>query len=417
MFFAGQSLVQLISLFTGFLLIRWLSVESYAQFSVAFGFQSTVSALADLGFCGSIVALVGNRGMHPEVLGRYIIAAKYYRKLIFAVLLPVTVIVFPLLMLKHGWNWRIQIALLGSILVSVVAQGYLSLSLAPLLIHQKLKRSYGAQATAAASRLAMNSLLHAGAILNSAAASWSATFSTIVSFLLLRRSSSHLVKEPSASDREIRKEMLRYVAPFIPGIIFTAFQGQIMVFLITVFGTTNGIAEVGALGRLGQILVVLASVNGVIVEPYFAKLPSQLLRRRYVQALCLATIAMVVVAVAAFKWPDVLLLALGPKYGHLRREASWSIITWCVSFAATLVWTMNAARRWVFWWSSTLYIIAILTLQLLAIVFFNLATSMHVIMLNLITSVTILFLHLVTGMCGMTRKSGSKVIEQAAVDH
>jgi hypothetical protein len=47
--------------------------------------------------------------------------------------------------------------------------------------------------------------------------------------------------------------MLHYLSPIIPGIIFTAVQGQISVLLITLFGQTKSIAEVAALGRLGQL--------------------------------------------------------------------------------------------------------------------------------------------------------------------
>ncbi len=60
-FLAGQTSVQLLNLMTGFFLLRWLSVEQYAQYSVALGFQSTLSMPIYLGFSGSITALVGER--------------------------------------------------------------------------------------------------------------------------------------------------------------------------------------------------------------------------------------------------------------------------------------------------------------------------------------------------------------------
>jgi O-antigen/teichoic acid export membrane protein len=401
-FFAGQLLVQAIGLVTGFLLIRWLSVESYAQFSVAFGFQSTLSTLADLGFCGSMVALAGARGTQPEVLGRYISAAKYYRGLILSILFPLTMVAFPILMAKHGWNWGIQAALLASILCSVVAQGYLSLYSAPLLIHQKLKRSYGIQAVAATSRLGLNAILHAVSALASATASWAATVATIVCVALFRRSVTGLVKEPPHSDAETRKEMLRFIAPFIPGIIFTAFQGQITVFLITLFGTTKAIAEVGALGRLGQVLLVFGGLNAVIVEPYIARLPHHLLLRRYGQILTVAILVMAAITAAAFAWPDLLLLVLGHKYQHLRRQASWSIVTWCISYIGGLLWTMHAARRWVFWWNSTLYIVTLLVVQVIAIMFFDLSTTMNVIFFNVFISFAALSVHITAAFYGFS---------------
>ena len=38
-YLTGQGLVQLLSLSVGLLLLRWLSVDNYAQFSVAFGYR------------------------------------------------------------------------------------------------------------------------------------------------------------------------------------------------------------------------------------------------------------------------------------------------------------------------------------------------------------------------------------------
>ncbi len=85
---SGQSILQALNFITGFLLVRWLSIESYAQFGVVFGFQSTLAMLIDLGFGGCIVSLVGNRGDRPEIIGGYISAAHWFRTRLFAFIVP-----------------------------------------------------------------------------------------------------------------------------------------------------------------------------------------------------------------------------------------------------------------------------------------------------------------------------------------
>jgi O-antigen/teichoic acid export membrane protein len=113
-FLAGQGSVQVLSLLSGFFLLRWLSVEAYAQYSVAFGFQSTLSMLIDLGFSGSIIALVGDRGSDKAVIGNYIRSAKRFRNRLFAILIPGAAIAFPLVTFKQHWDWTTQLLLFVS---------------------------------------------------------------------------------------------------------------------------------------------------------------------------------------------------------------------------------------------------------------------------------------------------------------
>lgn len=401
-FFAGQSLVQAIGLVTGFLLIRWLSVDAYAQFSVAFGFQSTVAMLADLGFCGSVVALAGNRGHQPEVLGSYVAAALHYRRIILSILFPITIVALPLLMTKHGWGWEVQVALLTSVLCSIFAQGYLSLYTAPLLIHQKLKQSYGTQVIAATSRLSLNTVLHLFSILGAATASWAATLATVLNAFLFRRSTRQLVKKPVTPDLAARKEMLGYVAPLIPGIIFTAFQSQITLFVIATFGRDTSIAEIAALGRLGQVLIILGTLNGVILSPYFAKLPRALLGRRYAQTLAVAILLAAAIVVMGFVWPGALLWVLGAKYAQLREQVSWSIVAWAISYIGGVMWTIHSARKWIFWWGTWVYIAVILIAQIAAVKFLDLSTTMNVVFFSVFTAVAVLLVHLTTAIYGFS---------------
>lgn len=399
-FFAGQSLVQAIGLVTGFLLIRWLSVESYAQFSVAFGFQSIIGAFADLGVCGSVVALAGARGKEPEVIGSYIAAALHYRRIILAIVFPITLFVLPLLMSKHGWPWEIQVALLGSVLCSIYAQGYLSLYTAPLLIHQKLKQSYGAQVAAATSRLSLNTILHLISALGAATASWTATLATALNALLFRRSTRQLVQKPNVPNQAVRREMRAYVAPLIPGIIFTAFQGQITLFVIATFGQENSIAEIAALGRLGQVLIILGSLNAVILGPYIAKLPHSILGRRYVQILLGALLVAALMVAVAFVWPGALLWILGAKYSHLREQISWSIVAWAISYIGGVMWTVHSARKWIFWWISWVYISSILIAQVIAVKCLDLGSTMNVVFFSIITSAVVLLVQIAIGIYG-----------------
>src|ERR1700722_15154082 len=96
--------------------------------------------------------------------------------------------------------------------------------------------------------------------------------------------------------------------PNAPSAIFYAIQGQITLMLITVFAhNATNVANGGALGRLAQILVLFSQMNGLLIEPFFAKLKASLLIRTYLATVALALTGGIVLVGSAFLFPGVLL--------------------------------------------------------------------------------------------------------------
>lgn len=89
-----QLLSQTIQFVTGFLIVRSLSYEAYAQYGLTLSFQSMLALLVDLGFSGSILALVGQRIDDREVVGRYMGAALRQRTRLMLMVIPLSVPAF-----------------------------------------------------------------------------------------------------------------------------------------------------------------------------------------------------------------------------------------------------------------------------------------------------------------------------------
>ena len=66
---SAQTLAQVLTLLSGFLLLRWLSVEEDAQYTITFGFIATLSGLVDLGIAAAVMPLVGDRARDARVVG------------------------------------------------------------------------------------------------------------------------------------------------------------------------------------------------------------------------------------------------------------------------------------------------------------------------------------------------------------
>lgn len=411
-FLTGQACVQLIGLVTGLLLLRWLSVEDYAAFSVAFAFQTTVNGLVDLGFSGSVVALVGERSGDNAVIGTYIRAAKTLRVRLAVIGIAATCVLFPWLTVRHHWKLSTTLLLLSAIVANVVFQTWMVYG-APLLIRGRLKQYYSAQFLAAAFRLSACSLLYfAGLFTAGAAALMSASVTAITGFLY-RKHAREFVDEPEHSSPEHRQEMVRYLSPLMPGVIFTALQGQITLAIITIFGRTSSIAEIAALGRLGQFFLVLSAFNSVIVEPYIARVSREKLVRRYLQIACGAALISLALSGVAFTYPEPLLWLLGPKYQSVRSVIGWSVASSCVGYLSGVLWVMNSARRWVYWWYTGLYIGMVIISQILCVLFLDLSQTLNVMYFSLATSSAVLLSHAACAVYGLTRKEVAVATEPA----
>lgn len=400
-FLAGQGTVQLLNAAAGFLFLRWMSIESYAQYSLAFGFQGAVAILVDLGFSGSIIALVGSRGSDKNVVGNYIRSARYFRTRLFFIVAPLAVIAFPLVSAKQHWPWPTQFLLLIFILLSILFQGWMTFYAAPLLINRHLRNYYQPQVISAIGRTVLCLLLYLGSALTAWVAVWINAIVIAVTGLFYRADARRLVVEPTVSNPQTNREMLRYLSPLIPGTVFTAFQGQALILLITIFGQTRNIAEVGALGRLSQLFLLLGAFNAVIIAPYIARVASQYLVQRYFQILGIAIVIAVAVLFAQFLFPRPLLWVLGPKYQNLQRETTWLVAVSCLNYVCGVMWTMHSARKWIYWWATISYICLLLVTQIACLLLIDLSTTMGVIYFSLFTNSALFLLHLATGAFGL----------------
>ena len=127
----------------GFFLLRWLDKTAYAQYSVAFAFQSTIGMLVDLGFTGSIIALVGENAHRPEIVGRYLRTAQFFRTRSFIAITSVAALTYPFFVRHQPWGWQIKALLFAGIFIALAADNLLMYS-SVLFMHRKLNLYYRA---------------------------------------------------------------------------------------------------------------------------------------------------------------------------------------------------------------------------------------------------------------------------------
>lgn len=402
-FFMGQGALQGINILSGLYLVRTLSVEAYAQFGLASGFQQLAGLLMDLGFASTIIPLVGDQGEDRALVGRYVRAAKYLRDRAFWVLAPVSIAVFLMIMHRHHWGWATQVVLTISVLLSIYSSGKVSYYSAPLILHGRLKEFYLPQTVVGIARLLVLLILRALGALNGWVATVMAALNIAINGKVLEKVTRQHIDWPKQDDPQANRDVLRYILPAIPAMIFAAFQLQSSVFLISIFGQTSNIAQVAALGRLSQIFGILTVFNAIIVEPSMAKLQQTKVVPRYILLLTLAMAACAPVVVFGFVTPGIVLWLLGSKYEALHNVVGWAMLAGALNYISTLIWIMNRARKWVFWRGTFLEIGLTLAVQILFIVFHGVKTTPDAVFFSLVSVLGPLVTHLYVTFFGLSQ--------------
>ena len=374
-FFFGQGATQALGIVASLFLVRFLSVEAYAQFGVATGFQSVFAILMDSGLSITIIPLVGDRVNDRALIGRYVRAARHLRTLLFLALAPIASVAFLWTVHKHHWSWPTQLILLASILLTLYSGGMLACYTAPLLLRGKLREYYLPQIISGAGRLVAYLGLAVGGALSAWTAAGVAALSVTLNGKLTQRESVKCFDWPDREDPTADRELVQYIIPASPAILFSAFQSQITLFLISIFGSTLYIAQVAALSRIGTLFVVLATFNSIVIEPFIARISRQRLPRYFFGFILVAIVVLSPLVFVAFRWPGAYLFLLGSKYEGIRSSMGWYVFSAYLNFLSGLVWVMNRARKWVFWSGSILEVVLLLAVQIAYLVLVGVRTT------------------------------------------
>lgn len=403
LFLIGQGAVQIINVLSGFFLIRWLSIEQYAQYSLAFAFQSTAQMLVEFGFSGAIVALVGNRINDKTVIGNYIKAGQFYRNRFFIVVGTACLVLFPLFTAKHNWSLWVTIALLVCILSNLFFSGNASFYTPPLIIRKRFDSLYGIQIRNGSFRFLLIVIFFLTSTLNAWLAALTTSLLTIANGFAFKKKAGKYVEEPDKASLEVRKEMFHYIRPIMPGIIFAAFQGQIMIFIISIFGGAASIAEVGALSRLGQLYLIFITAGGTIVAPYIARQEKEGLFTKYASILGVSIVISISLVVLAYVFPNLFLWIIGEKYNHLSGELLLMLINAGFGFVNGIMWKMNASRKWIYNWMPMVSIPGILLIQVSCALLMDLNTTAAVLIFSLYTNIFVLLTRILVGIVGFKK--------------
>lgn len=393
-FISVQVGVQLIGFLAGILLIRRLEQQDYAYFTITNAMQGTINILADIGISIGLVSIGGRVWQDRHRFGQLVRTALVLRQRLGAIAIIVITPLLYYMLAKNGAPLFYTLALIVLVLVGLLIQFAVGVLAVVPRLRSDIGRIQAIDLTGAIIRLFLL-IACVFVLLNAAVAVAVSAIAIFIQYLMLRRYAAGVIDLHASENAEDRSVMLGFIRNQAANAVFFCFQGQITIFLISLFAHHAGsVAEVGALGRLAMVFVVLNNLLTNIFVPAFARCQDTARLRWLYLAIVggVGGFSLAVTCAAAF-FPNEFLFVLGNKYAHLQRELLFMVGASVLSALTGTFWALNASKAWIA--GSWLYIPLTLATQLALIPFTNFSSVIGVLLFNLLSAIPNLILNLI----------------------
>lgn len=343
----AQVFVQGISLICGILVIRMLEPEEYALYTLGNTMLGTMTVLADGGISTGVMSQGGKVWQDRIKLGTVMSTGMDLRRKFAVGSLLVSIPVLLYLMRHHNASWLMSVL----IILSLIPSFFMALSGTILQVAPKLRQDIAPLQKNAV-------ILNVGRLLLLAltififpwafVAILAAGLPQIWGNFNLRKISAGYADWHQKPDPEVRTEILKMVRRLLPMGIYTCLSGQITIWLISIFGTTRGVAQLGALDRLSMALSFITILFGTLILPRFSRLPnnSGLLLRRFLQIQAGLLVMSACIVLTVWLFSTQILMILGPNYSGLTKEVVLKIVISCLGIISASTFSLFTSRSW-----------------------------------------------------------------------
>jgi len=362
---SAQIIVQAVGFASGILIIRLLPVQEYAFYTLANTMLGTMTVLADGGITTGVMAQGGKVWQDQKKLGIILATGLDLRKKFAIGSLLVSVPILFYFLSHNGASWITS----GLIALALIPAFYAALSDSLLEIIPKLNQAIFPlqrnQVEVGIGRLVLSGL--AMLVFPWAfVAVLAAGIPRIWGNIGLRKIVYTYASKDEQPDAVVKKEILDLVKRILPTSIYYCVSGQITIWLISIFGNTTSLAQLGALSRLSVILSVFVSIITTLIVPRFAKLKleKKILLERFFQIMFALIVILSLIILSVYFFPTAILWILGKDYKDLNYELLLSIIGSCVSLLSAIAFSLYSSRGW------ALSPIVLITINLIGIIVF-----------------------------------------------
>ena len=343
-----QLAVQLIGFLAGLLLVRYMPRADYGHYTLAMSLLGTAIVLTDLGLSAAVMACGG------RLLAR---GAPLYDLMADAADLHGRIAIVSLLLCLPGFAWMLsglsmplaQVAAL-TLLIGVATLCHVRSAIALSVLRVQGQVAFPQMvelgvnfarlvAFSAALWLAFDATIALLLVCGAAAAQFA---------LLARRANVGRNSAMRATGGAHRVALVDHLRRQAPNAIYFVLSSQIGVWLVSVMGNADRVAEVGALGRLAVVFSIIGAVSAALVQPYFARQKHHAeLSATFLAANAFFAVLLAVLVGLSVSVPEALLWVLGSQYSGLHTELLWLVVSATFAAWGGALYSLGASRGWV----------------------------------------------------------------------
>jgi O-antigen/teichoic acid export membrane protein len=387
-----QAVVQVLGFAAGLLIVRTLPKSEYAFYTIGNTMLAAILILADSGISSALSAIGGRVWKDDRHLGSLLNTALQLRRQLGALTILIVVPVLTWLLVRNGASAIVTAGIVLAVLAGSGLELITRIYAVALRLRSEIRQIQNQALLSALAKLAVVGIA-LFVFLDAAIALVAVVVGYAVQFWMLHRWVSAEIDTDAPPDPAMRSEIVAVLRKQAPHSIYYCLQGQVTVWLISIFGSAESVANVGALGRIAVVFTLISSVMAEVVLPAFSRIRSRhQLRWRYFQII-FGYFAFSVLSVGLFAvFPKQCLSVLGAQYSGLRSEGILMAGCAVVSTVAGLLWAINSARAWIV--SPLVLIPCTIVVQAAAVSVVNLSTVSGVLLFTIYSCVPSIVLSL-----------------------
>lgn len=405
-FGAVQIGVQAMGAIAGFIIIRSLAKPEYALYAVANAGLSMFNVLAGTGLAPALRSIGGEVHNDRTRFSQLVQSVYQLRKsfAVFALLISIPVTAWMLF--SNGATLMQTAALCTVVCLSCLPLLTATVLREAALMLGRYRKVQFVDFSTAAMRLVC--IVAAFAWLNALLGVIVGGLANWIQWYILRRRAPEDIELKSRPNDVYHSRALGIMARVLPNTLFFCFQGQITFVLLTLFGTTIGLADVAALGRFAALLAIFGTVFNNVLAPGFARCQApQQLPTLYLLLVGVSVALLAPVMAIAWFFPRPLLWILGDAYSGLEYECFLAVTAACLYQLNSVMILLCSSRAWLKFYSHG-NIPSILGAQAIAIAILDLTTVPGVLMFSIVTAIAPMPIYLLDTWWGMRSFAGAQ---------
>lgn len=343
-----QIAIQSIGFIGGILIIRLLTVQEYAFYTLANTMLGAMTILSDGGISSGVMSQGGKVWGNKKKLGSVLVTGLQMRKKFGVISLLVCLPILFYLLMHNGANLTTTFLIILAIIPAFFAALSDTLLEIPLKLNQSIVPLQRNLIVASIGRLfliistiflfpfAYFSILAGG-------------IARIYGNFKLKKITNSFADLSQPEDALVKEEISTIVKRSLPGNIYYCLSGQISTWIISIFGNVVFIAQIGALGRISSVFNILLVLFATLVVPRFARIqdqPKKILQHYSKIIISFLVISFLLVALT-YLFSDQILWILGKNYQGLNSELTLLITTTTITMVMSAAVSLCLSRGWV----------------------------------------------------------------------